>query len=126
MCFSCVFLKKISCVYSWRGHIMLFSCTKYKQANGFLLQAFGMVQPMSSELLLLLEHLPHAGSSCFMAILWLHPFMTFDRLILATVFTTYLCCGLSVTGADYSYVQKCSMRSTKMVRSVSYKQQKTR
>ena len=52
-----------------------------------------------------LTDMPHPGGGCFMAILWLHPCMTFDRMILATVLTAYLWCGYGVTEGDYVYMK---------------------
>ncbi|XP_060561540.1 nurim-like isoform X2 [Ruditapes philippinarum] len=75
---------------------------------------------LSPRLRLLLAQMPHSGAGCFIAILWLQPYMTFDRMILATVFTAYLCCSLSLTQKDYEYVKKCAW-STKTVHTVSYR-----
>lgn len=52
-------------------------------------------------------HMPHPGASCFIAILWIHPCMTLDRLLLATVFTSYLCCCCSIDEQDCIYIKTC-------------------
>lgn len=54
-----------------------------------------------SKLRKLLDRLPHPGACCFIAIMWCHPHMTFDRMILATVFTSYLCVGMGTSRSDY-------------------------
>ncbi|XP_045174749.1 nurim-like isoform X1 [Mercenaria mercenaria] len=74
---------------------------------------------------LLLTQMPHSGAGCFIAILWLQPYMTFDRMILATVFTAYLCCSFTLSEKDYQFVKKCSW-STKTVHSVSYRSKRDR
>ncbi|KAH3891027.1 nurim homolog [Dreissena polymorpha] len=48
----------------------------------------------------LLSRLPHPGGCCFISILWCHPHMTFDRMIIATVFTSYLCVGMDTNRSD--------------------------
>ena len=71
----------------------------------------------------LLRNMPHPGGGCFIAVLWLHPAMTFDRMILATVLTAYLCCGYGVTEGDYVYVRQYS--ASKYTRSVKTQDTKT-
>lgn len=50
-------------------------------------------------------HLRHAGPVCLWIILWVHPVMTLDRLLLALVFTIYLKCSHRVTIEDYKYAK---------------------
>ncbi|XP_052799605.1 nurim-like isoform X2 [Mya arenaria] len=54
----------------------------------------------------LLSHLPHPGALSFIGILWLQPYMSYDRMILATVLTSYLCCVLYTTESDCVYVEQ--------------------
>ncbi|KAL4225380.1 hypothetical protein ACF0H5_016069 [Mactra antiquata] len=88
------------------------------------------VVDMNPHMIRYLKHMPHVGAGCFIALLWLHPYMTLDRLILATVLTSYLCCYSSTTQKDYEYVQSCScvysVSSTTFKRSEIESNKKTR
>lgn len=76
----------------------------YDYIHGFYPSTYSLPRKLQK----LMRNMPHPGSGCFIAILWLHPCMTFDRLILATVLTPYLCCGYGVTEGDYVYMKSYS------------------
>ncbi|KAJ8299043.1 hypothetical protein KUTeg_023103, partial [Tegillarca granosa] len=61
---------------------------------------------MSKQLQTLLDHLSHPGTASFLIILWLHPFMSLDRWLLATIFTWYLCLQNKLTDKDYQYTEE--------------------
>ena len=68
---------------------------------------------LGTRLKVLLSRMPHSGAASFIAILWLQPCMTFDRMILATVLTAYLCCSMAASESSCEYVEQCSyMAST--------------
>ena len=73
----------------------------YNYINGWYPSSFYLPPKLQK----VLTDMPHPGGGCFMAILWLHPCMTFDRMILATVLTAYLWCGYGVTEGDYVYMK---------------------
>ncbi|KAK3583300.1 hypothetical protein CHS0354_011191 [Potamilus streckersoni] len=60
---------------------------------------------MPTKLKQLLFHMPHAGIGGFTLLLWLHPCMTLDRLIMATIWTPYVWLGQYTTQADYIYMK---------------------
>ncbi|KAK6191544.1 hypothetical protein SNE40_003206 [Patella caerulea] len=54
----------------------------------------------------LYRHMRHPGATCFFLILWIHPLMSVDRLILAWFLSMYLKCGFDVKASDYGYYKK--------------------
>ncbi|XP_015585946.1 nurim homolog [Cephus cinctus] len=48
-------------------------------------------------------HMRHPSFSGFLIILWLHPFMTVDRFLLATIVTLYMVLMWSIDENDYNY-----------------------
>lgn len=57
----------------------------------------------SRELLRYYAHLRHPSFTGFLMILWIHPFMTIDRLLMASVLTIYMILMWNVDKADYCY-----------------------
>ncbi len=78
----------------------------------FLAQVYyylqGWEEPMSYKTLeaqRLYSRMHHAGVTCFLVVLWLHPLMTLGRFVLALMWTLYLLFGHTVEVEDYEYVQ---------------------
>lgn len=70
---------------------------------------------LSPQLRQILSRYPHAGAGCFIAILWVQPCMTFDRMLLATVLTAYLCCSFSLSERSYINIKEQTLSSSKTV-----------
>ncbi|XP_076471283.1 nurim homolog [Babylonia areolata] len=58
---------------------------------------------MAKGLRLFYQHLRHGGTVCLWLMLWVHPVMTLDRLLLALVFTFYLPVAQQVTLSDHKF-----------------------
>ena len=54
----------------------------------------------------LYRHMRHPGAVCLLLVLWCHPVMTIDRLLLALTLSLYILCGHGVTIRDYIYVRQ--------------------
>ena len=52
----------------------------------------------------LLKHVRHGGVFCFVLLLWIHPYMTSSRLLLASSWSLYLLLAHRVTDSDYTYL----------------------
>ena len=58
---------------------------------------------MSKPLQTFYRHLRHAGPTSLCLVLWVHPVMTLDRLLLALAFSFYLALAHQVSLADYKF-----------------------
>lgn len=66
----------------------------------------GLPSPMeikSRELSRYYSHMRHPSFTGFLLILWIHPFMTIDRLLLASILTAYMALMWNVDQEDYNY-----------------------
>ncbi|CAK9802629.1 Nurim homolog [Anthophora plagiata] len=57
----------------------------------------------SKELLRYYSHMRHPSFTGFLIILWIYPYMTLDRLLLATIFTVYMALMWTIDKEDYNY-----------------------
>ncbi|GAB1863209.1 Nuclear envelope membrane protein [Camponotus japonicus] len=57
----------------------------------------------SRELCRYMRHMRHPSFIGFLAILWVYPFMSIDRLLLATVLTIYMALMWTIDSEDYNY-----------------------
>ena len=51
------------------------------------------------------SHMRHAGPTCLLILLWVHPIMTADRMLLAVILTIFMTCAHKVTDVDYEFAQ---------------------
>ncbi|XP_076171392.1 nurim homolog [Ptiloglossa arizonensis] len=57
----------------------------------------------SKELLCYYSHMRHPSFTGFLIILWIHPYMTLDRILLASILTVYMTCMWTIDKEDYNY-----------------------
>ena len=57
----------------------------------------------SRELLRYYSHMRHPSFTGFLIILWIHPYMTLDRLLLASILTIYMALMWTIDKEDYNY-----------------------
>ncbi|XP_031828342.1 nurim homolog [Nomia melanderi] len=57
----------------------------------------------SKELLRYYSHMRHPSFTGFLIILWIHPYMTIDRILLATILTIYMALMWTIDKEDYNY-----------------------
>lgn len=70
----------------------------------------------SQELLRYYKHMRHPSFTGFLIILWIHPFMTIDRLLLAFVLTIYMALKWNIDKADYNYhTSVIKLKQTKLL-----------
>ncbi|KAL8609169.1 hypothetical protein ACOMHN_062410 [Nucella lapillus] len=65
-----------------------------------------MSAPMSykqQNLRLFYQHMRLGGTTCLWLMLWVHPIMTLDRLLLAVLFSCYMPLAQRVTQSDYKF-----------------------
>nr|XP_012226463.1 PREDICTED: nurim homolog isoform X2 [Linepithema humile] len=57
----------------------------------------------SNELCRYMQHMRHPSLTGFLIILWIYPFMSMDRLLLATILTIYMMLMWTIDSDDYNY-----------------------
>ncbi|XP_043248670.1 nurim homolog [Colletes gigas] len=57
----------------------------------------------SRELLRYYSHMRHPSFTGFLIVLWIHPYMTLDRILLASILTIYMALMWTIDKEDYNY-----------------------
>ncbi|KAG7211511.1 hypothetical protein KM043_010779 [Ampulex compressa] len=65
------------------------------------------IEMKSRELLRYYAHMRHPSFTGFLLILWIFPFMTIDRCLLALMITIYMALMWSIDREDYNYHSFC-------------------
>ncbi|EZA51058.1 hypothetical protein DMN91_002550 [Ooceraea biroi] len=103
MLFSGVHVFAWSIIYS--GCIMM-DIAELSGVKQVWYATYGRISPLnakSKELRRYMKHMRHPSFTGFLIILWIHPFMTIDRLLMATILTVYMALMWTIDSKDYDY-----------------------